>query len=440
MDRLPNSMPRTARKDASRLALALAAAIFGVVVSGVLLLRHYGLDAGALAAAVCDPANSGCEAVAASAWSAVAGVPLAAVGLAFFASLGVLLGLALFGGFPLSGRPGRLALLLVSLGLVADVFLFGVQAFSIGAFCSLCLWTYAAGGLAFVCLLPARRKDRAPAPRLARERLALRAFWLAAGMVVAAVLLLNNGLSRRAAESPDLSILGVRSGTAPPAEAWSSRISRMPVLAAGAAPQWRNPTFRQQRPREVPVEGVPFRGDPEAPVKIVTFSDFLCPSCRRFALAFDQYAEGPTGHHVTLYYRSFPLDRTCVAHLPRVLHPGACEVARGAACAHRLGSFWDYHDAVYQAPPSGPSVADVTRIAVRAGMDREAFEACLAEPETEAALQSDIVEAVRLGVTGTPTIFINGRQVPSLDEFADAVLWELEKAGIEAPDPGPEGE
>ena len=430
-------MPRTARGDAPRLALALAAAVFGAVVSGALLLRHYGLDAGALAAAVCDPADSGCEEVAASAWSSVAGVPLAAVGLAFFASLGVLPALSLFAGIPLSARPGRLALLLVSLALVADVFLLGVQAFSIGAFCSLCLWTYAAGGLAFVCLLPARGKGPANPPQLApRERLALRAFWVAAGIMVVAVLVVNDGLSRRAAAPPDLSILGVRSGAAPWADGWSSG---MPVLGAGVLPQWRNPTFRQQRLREVSVEGVPFRGDPEAPVQIVTFSDFLCPSCRRFALAFDQYAEGPTGPHVALYYRSFPLDRTCASHLPRVLHPGACTVARGAACAHRLGSFWEYHDIVYQAPPDGPSVADVTRIAERAGLDREAFEACFAEPETEAALQSDIAEAVRLGVTGTPSIFINGRQLPSLDEFADAVLWELEKAGIETPGPGPEG-
>ena len=186
--------------------------------------------------------------------------------------------------------------------------------------------------------------------------------------------------------------------------------------------------------QEVSVDGLPMKGDPGAPVKIVTFSDFLCPSCRRFALAFDQYAAGPTGPHVALYYRSYPLDSTCAAHLPSVMHPGACNVARGAACAHRLGSFWEYHDAVYRGPPNNPDVDDVVGIAVGAGLDGDAFEACLAEPESEAALQADIAEALGLGVTGTPTLFINGRRVPTLDEFADAVLWELEKAGISVPD------
>lgn len=421
------------RSETLRLCLALAAAAFGGFVSAILLLRHHGLDTGALAASVCDPANSGCQEVAASAWSAVQGVPLAAVGLAFFVSLGVLLALALLGGSRLGSSPGRLALALVGLALLVDVFLFGVQALSIGAFCSLCLWTYAAGGVAFAALLPARRPPEpfAASPRLAVERFAVRAFWVAAGIVVAAVLVINDGLSARAERSPDLSILGVRSGASAP----SGRSPAPPLHGAGVVPQWRNPTFRQQRPREVMLEGLPFRGDPDAPVKIVTFSDFLCPSCRRFALAFDQYAEGPTGPHVALYYRSYPLDRTCAAHLPRVLHPGACQVARGAACAHRLGSFWEFHDAVYRAPPDGPTARDVSRIAAGAGLDRDAFEVCLGEPETERALQADIAEAVRLGVTGTPTIFINGRQVPSLDEFADAVLWELEKAGIQVPDP-----
>ncbi len=422
-------MPFSRVTDTVRLGLAFAAATFGAVVSGVLLLRHHGLDAGALAAAACDPMNSGCEEVAASSWSAVAGVPLAAVGLAFFVSLGFLLALALLGKAPLSSRPGRLALGLVSLALLVDLFLFGVQALAIGSFCSLCIWTYGANAAAFWFLLPARRRPGgtpAPAadPQFAVERFAIRAFWLAACLVAAAVLVINTGLGDRAETSVDLSILGVRSAA-------SEDVPRaLPVQGAGVLPQWRNPSFQQQRVQEVSLDGLPVKGDSDAPVKIVTFSDFLCPSCRRFALAFDQYVEGPTGPHIALYYRSYPLDSTCSAHLPRVMHPGACEVARGGTCANLLGGFWEYHDAVYRAPPNGPDVDDVVRIAVGAGLDEAAFRACLAEPQAEAALQSDIAEAMRLGITGTPTLFINGRRLPTLDEFADAVLWELEKAGI----------
>lgn len=432
-------------RDSLRLGGALAAVLVGGALSFVLLLRHHGLDAGALGAAVCDPANSGCEAVAASAWSAAFGVPLAAVGLAFFVSLALLLGFSFAAGAPLRSRPVRLALRLVALALVVDLFLFGVQAFSIGAYCSLCLWTYAANAAAFAGLLPAGFRGRPPLPALAAASSrplwdrAAPAFWVVASVVAAAVLFFDRGLGARAESSdPDLSLLGVRSA-APDASPSVKAAGLLPAPGSAAPvrlPQWRVPPFQQQPVREIPLDGVPFRGAAGAPVRIVTFSDFLCPSCRRFALAFDQYAEGPTGPHVALYYRSYPLDDDCAEHLPRALHPGACEVARGAACAARQDRFWEYHDRVYLAPPVEPTPDDVVRIAEVAGLDADEFRVCLDSPEADAAVAADIAEAMRLGVTGTPTIFINGRRVPGLDQFADAVLWELEKAGIEVPPDG----
>lgn len=435
-------MVRPLGSDRARLGLACCAAVFGAAVSGVLLLRHYGLDTGALAAAACDPLSSGCTEVAASSWSAVAGVPLAAIGLAFFVSVGVLVALALLGGIGVASRPGRLALGVVGMALLVDVFLFGVQALSIGAFCSLCIWTYGANAVLLLSLWPARHgfgfagasgPASGSAAGVALERFAVRAFWLAAGIVTAAVLVIDDGLRERGSgDTVDVSILGVRSAVLPGARAPEPQ----PLLqAAGGAPQWRNPSFRQSRVEEVRLDGAPRKGPDEAPVKIVTFSDFLCPSCRRFALAYDQYVEGPTGPHVELYYRNYPLDPTCAEHIPRMVHPGACEVALGAVCAQRLGSFWDYHDAVYRDPPLQPDRSDVTRIAAGVGLDREAFSECLDDPAAAAQLEGDIAEAVRLQVTGTPTIFINGRRLQSsLNEFADAVLWELEKAGIEVPE------
>lgn len=424
------SSPNTASR--ARLGLALVATVFGAAVSAVLLLRHHGLDAGALAAAACDPTASGCTEVAASPWSAVAGVPLAAIGLAFFVSVGALIALALLAGLGLASRPGRLALSLVGLALVVDLFLFGVQAFSIGAFCSLCIWTYGANVVALWSLWPARGvKTPGREAGAGVERLAVRAFWLATGIVVAAVLFVNDGLRERGATGEvDVSILGVRSALGAP----EPGVALPPPSLAGAAPQWRNPTFRQARVEDVSLESAPRKGPDGAPVTIVTFSDFLCPSCRRFALAYDQYEDGPTGPHVELYYRNYPLDPTCAAHIPRMVHPGACRVALGAVCAERQGRFWEYHDQVYIAPPTDPQRSDVIGIAADAGLDRSAFAACLDDPAAHAELDFDIAEAVRLQVTGTPTIFINGRRLQSsLNEFADAVLWELEKAGIEVP-------
>ncbi len=408
--------------DPLRFALALLFAGGGGVLSGILLYRHYGLDQSALGAAICDPSSMGCATVAASTWSAILGVPLAAIGLAFFVSLGVLLGFSLLAGVSLTAAPARLAFRVVMLALAVDAFLLGVQAFAIGAFCSLCLWTYAANFGIFLSLFPFARR-RANSEESDVERFLVRAWGLTTGLIIVGVLVLNDGLSERAAMG-DLSILGVSSSAGPDLEV------RHAGLLPPSSSQWRNPTFRQQRPVEVSLEGAPVKGSADAPVKIVTFSDFLCPSCQNFARAYDRYVEGPTGPHVSLYYRNYPLD-VCAPQIGQPVHPGACTVSRGAICATRLDNFWAYHDAVYAAPPSNPSERDVTRIAEGAGLDGDAFAACLSEPETEAALQRDIGEAARLGVTGTPSIFINGRKLNSLNEFADAILWELEQAGIE---------
>jgi len=275
----------------------------------------------------------------------------------------------------------------------------------------------------------------------------LKLWGLATALVIAGVLLFDDVLGERAADpARSLAILGVRSEarpaeaaprTDPAAEKAARAAVQFAGFGAGPAAQWRNPGFRQQRPVEVALDGVPVRGSADAPVQILTFSDFLCPSCRNFAAAFEQYARGATGPHVALYYRNYPLDSTCAAHLPRVMHPGACTVALGARCAHRLGRFWEYHDTVYFAPPTNPTQTDVVRIARQAGLDEASFQRCLASPEAAAELQADIAEARRLGVTGTPSIFINGRRLSSLREFADAVLWELEQAGIEVPPGSP---
>ncbi len=411
----------------SRFVAALLFTAAGATLSAILLYRHHGLDRSALGAAICDPASAGCATVAASSWSSVLGVPLAAIGLAFFVSLGMLFGFSLLAGTRRgAATPARLAFWVVVLALAVDAFLLGVQTFAIEAYCSLCLWTYAANLGILVSLAPVVRMHATPRENDDVERFLVRAWGLTTGLIVVAVLVLNQGLGERAAAG-DLSILGVESSAEVPAS--------LHVTHAGAFPggQWRNPTFRQQRPVEVSLEGAPVKGAADAPVKIVTFSDFLCPSCQNFARAFDQYARGARGPHVSLHYRNYPLD-TCVPQIPRSIHPGACTVARGAICATRLGKFWEYHDAVYAAPPSNPSERDVTRIAEGVGLDGDAFAACLGDAETEADLQRDIGEAIRLRVTGTPSIFINGRRLPSLNDFSDAVLWELERAGVVEPD------
>ncbi len=171
------------------------------------------------------------------------------------------------------------------------------------------------------------------------------------------------------------------------------------------------------------VEGDPtrLRGRRDAPVRIVEFSDFDCPYCRRvqesLASVLKRY-----GDRVSISYRDFPLAQ---------LHPNAMRAAAASRCALEQGKFWEYHDRLFanqgQLDPQG-----LKRLAAEAGMDAAAFDACLASGRTEAAIHSDIAAAQAAGVSGTPAFFINGVAISGAlpaSEFEKIIDEELARLG-----------
>jgi protein-disulfide isomerase len=145
-------------------------------------------------------------------------------------------------------------------------------------------------------------------------------------------------------------------------------------------------------------EGAPIRGSAEAPVTLVEFSDFHCPFCNRAQGTLKQVLERYPGK-VKLVYRDFPLD---------ALHPQARQAAEAARCANDQGKFWDYHDALYSNSPRG-TPDDLRRYAEQVGLDVAKFQQCVASGVHKAGVQKDVEEGSRLGVTGTPAFFVNGR-------------------------------
>ncbi|MFQ5790229.1 MAG: vitamin K epoxide reductase family protein, partial [Acidobacteriota bacterium] len=141
-----------------RLTLVLLLALGGAALSGLLLLDHHGVELAEEAVSqLCGPpGESGCEQVARSRYSSMGGISLAAMGLFFYLSVLLLGALGLIAGPETRRAASSLILLSLGLAVVIDVVLLGLQAFSIGAFCSLCLWTYGINGAALVTLLPAR--------------------------------------------------------------------------------------------------------------------------------------------------------------------------------------------------------------------------------------------------------------------------------------------
>ena len=142
----------------------------------------------------------------------------------------------------------------------------------------------------------------------------------------------------------------------------------------------------------------PSAGPADAPITIVEFADFQCPFCRRMEPTLKKVmAEYPK--QVRLVYRQFPLSE---------IHPQALHAAEAALCAKRQGKFWEMHDAIFT--DSAPLGTDSLRaIAARVGLDEDAFEQCVRDPEVDKAINVDLHAGEELGVRATPTLFVNGR-------------------------------
>jgi len=472
-----------------RLAVALLLLAAGAVLAALLMPQHYGL--GSAAATLCgEGMDAGCDAVNRSSWSELAGVPLAAIGLAFYASLAALIALAWLGGAERRAPLAALALVATGAALAVDVLLLAVQAFAIGDYCALCLTTYVATLGALVALLPARGALRrlpalpdAPEGRLALGGWGLTTLAVSLGVAaftlqldarqeLAEATLLGAPVPARAAppapeapvETPVAEAVDPvdpvteegpqeEAEAAPPAEGDAERLRQQAQAAEAEVrrlkellddpqklEQYRSDqaqaTFDSAAAASLDLSGAPVKGPADPAIRVVEYSDFLCPYCRSLAGAFANYLPR-SGGRVAIYFKHYPLDPACNPAVRSGGHPGACALALGAICAQEQGKFWPYHDSVFGAEHSNPGIPEVLGIGDAAGLDRQKLEQCLIAPSTRARLDRDIAEASDLGVSGTPTVYINGKRLPRINDFVRIVASEAERLGLPPPPASP---
>jgi protein-disulfide isomerase len=161
----------------------------------------------------------------------------------------------------------------------------------------------------------------------------------------------------------------------------------------------------------------------------VEFSDFMCPYCRSLAGAFANYVP-QSGNRVAVYFKNYPLDTECNKNVSNSLHPGACWLAMGGVCAQQQGRFWPYHDRVFATNFANPKREDVVKVATGAGLNTAAFESCLDTPQAREKLAAEIKEGAAAGVQATPTVFINGKKVPRMNDFTQMVDKEAARLGL----------
>lgn len=162
------------------------------------------------------------------------------------------------------------------------------------------------------------------------------------------------------------------------------------------------------------------RGDINAPVTVITYTDLECPYCQRFHPNLLKVLNDFAGK-----------VKVAVRHFPLSFHANAQKEAEAAECVGKLGGaekYWNFIDTIFEKTTSngtGIALADLPKLAKGAGVNESQFKTCLNNNEMAEKVQNDLKEGSQYGVAGTPTSFVNGEVVEG------AVPYEQLKAVVE---------
>jgi protein-disulfide isomerase len=166
-------------------------------------------------------------------------------------------------------------------------------------------------------------------------------------------------------------------------------------------------TGQKEKTVEVQTGNLPPLGDPNAPIKIIEFGDFLCPFCARAVTIFYPQIENLINQgKVVLYFRDF------------VVHPQAMIIHNAARCANEQGKYWEFNKAVFQKFLNGVDTSkkeNLLDIGQELELKLKEFNQCIEENRYVQNINLDMQEGIKLNVEGTPTFFINGEKVEGLN-------------------------
>lgn len=165
----------------------------------------------------------------------------------------------------------------------------------------------------------------------------------------------------------------------------------------------------------------PRKGKVDAPVQIVTFSDFQCPYCSKVLPTLKQIEE-TYGEKVSVVFRDFPLP----------MHPDAPRAGEAAQCANDQGKFWEMHDKLFQNQQALKD-DDLKKYGAELGLDTAKYEECLTTNKYKAEVDADKGAGEAVGVSGTPAFFVNGRFLNGalpFEQFKEAIDAELKVKGL----------
>ena len=187
-------------------------------------------------------------------------------------------------------------------------------------------------------------------------------------------------------------------------------------------------------PVEVNLGDAPGKGDPNAPVVIVEYSDYQCPFCARHATntmtPLQTYIDSGQVYYV---FKDFPIDS---------IHPQAQKAHEAARCARELAgvdAYWQMHDVLFENQSSWGSpvppnhIPEIKVLASQLGFDQTEFDTCLDSDKYYDAVRAEVNEGIGFAISGTPTFFINGERLVGAQPFEtfERIILQLAAAAGE---------
>ncbi len=374
----------------------LLVSALGAVVSFYLGGQHFS-DAPAL----CDAGNLySCSTVNTSEYSELFGVPIALLGLGNFVAMGVL-------AFLQNDKADEYASvgpLLFVTGVVSvlySIVLAFISKSVIGAWCLFCISLYGLNAIGLFGAWKLKSQLSAPVGLFSGKSVSTAATTFVGSTLIAFMIIAPS-------ESPQ----GEGTG--------STQVD----IAALIEPL----------SEALPLDGSePVMGDRKAGIQLVEFADFECPHCAMVAPQLKELLA--SNSNVNLRFKHYPISNICNPNVGGEGHANACLAATATDCALKQGKFWQMNSIVFK-NQSYLSRKDIEFMAeAQVKLDMAQFKTCLDDPAMVKGIQSDIAAAEKVGVTGTPSIYIKGvanteiwYKVTGSVKQLQAALAALEKA------------
>lgn len=396
--------------------LVLVAA--GCIISGVLIWMGSGTPGSeaVFGANLCRSDGSvNCHYVLGSRWARLGSVPAAVVGFIYYVVLAVWF---VFIGVPNRGGRGWhvVPMVLTALGLCGSFWFIYVMAVKLPVWCTWCVAAHVVNGLVF--LLTALAWPRGPHGGSDRP--------YPSGLRVGVV----SGTSGAAV------VITFLAGLAYAYAVSSHRLGQKYLEVTN------NIEYIAWRHSQSPMHDIPIRpddaavGEADAPFTIVVFSDFECGKCANFHRNIHRLVTRFPGT-LRCVFKHYPMSIQCNEHIERGFHYFACEAALAAEAARAAGTarqLHKYHHLLYE-NRSRFDERPYESLAEEVEIDAEAFSTVIASDEIRRRVLDDIDLGKRLGIEGTPTLFLNGRSLPDwkimknelprrMDVSQSLALWE----------------